>query len=78
MSAVFLNTLKYSFAEGANTAIYFLKRIPFIGKKIPDSLYAHSGAKQIIGIIAFIFSIFLCGTSVESVYDRIVADVVGR
>lgn len=57
MSAVFLNTLKYSFAEGANTAIYFLKRIPFIGKKIPDSLYAHSGAKQIIGIIAFIFSI---------------------
>ena len=57
MSAIFLNTLKYKYAEGANIAIYFLKRIPVIGKKIPDSLYSHSGAKQVIGIIAFILGI---------------------
>lgn len=51
MISTFINSYKVSFTEKANTFIYFLKRIPLIGKKIPDSLYKKTNAKLIIGLI---------------------------
>jgi hypothetical protein len=51
MISTFVNSFKVSFAEQANTFIFFLKRIPFLGKKIPDNLYKRTQAKLILGII---------------------------
>ena len=51
MINTFINSFKVSFAEQANTFIYFLKRIPIVGKKIPDSVYKKTKAKLIIGVI---------------------------
>jgi len=58
MISTFINSFKVSFVEKANTFIYFLKRLPFIGKKIPDSLYKRTQAKLVIGIISMILGIF--------------------
>lgn len=58
MIRTFINSFNVAFAESANTLIYFLKRVPFIGKKIPDSLYKQTQAKLIIGIISEILGIF--------------------
>lgn len=58
MNRTFTNSFKVSFAENANTFIYFLKRIPFIGKKIPESLYKQTNIKIILGIIREILGIF--------------------
>ncbi|MCM8709532.1 hypothetical protein M2651_00660 [Clostridium sp. SYSU_GA19001] len=58
MIRTFIASFKVSFAENANTFIHFLKRVPLIGKKIPDSLYKETGAKLFVGIVSQIFSIF--------------------
>ena len=51
MISTFLNSFKVSFVKEANTFIYFLKRLPIIGKRIPNSLYKRTDSKLIIGII---------------------------
>ena len=58
MISTFINSFKVSFALQANTFIYLLKRIPLVGKKIPDNLYKKTKAKLIIGIIREIFGVF--------------------
>ncbi|NNU76662.1 hypothetical protein [Clostridium estertheticum] len=58
MISTFINSFKVSFAEQANTFIYFLKRIPLLGKKIPDNLYEKTHAKLIIGVIREILGVF--------------------
>ncbi len=67
MVRTFLNTYKVSFAEHANIFIYFLKKLPFIGKKIPEELYRKTTAKLVIGIILEIFS-FLFGFVGKAIY----------
>ncbi|MBL4936520.1 hypothetical protein JK636_12205 [Clostridium sp. YIM B02515] len=58
MYRTFINSFKVSFAEGANQFIYFLKRIPLIGKKIPEKLYKKTDAKLTIGIISQVLGLF--------------------
>ncbi|MBU5484543.1 hypothetical protein KQI86_09390 [Clostridium sp. MSJ-11] len=53
----FINSFKVSFAENANIFIYFLKRIPVIGKRIPEKLYKQTRAKIVFGIIKEILGI---------------------
>ncbi len=57
MIRTFINSFKVSFAESANTFIYFLKRVPFLGKKIPDRLYKETQTKLILGIIREILGV---------------------
>lgn len=57
MISTFTNNFKVSFAEKSNTFIYFLKRIPLVGKKIPDNLYKRTHAKLIIGLIREILGV---------------------
>jgi hypothetical protein len=57
MKRTLINSFKVSFAEGANTFIYFLGRIPLIGKKIPVSLYGYTEAKIALGVIYELFRI---------------------
>jgi hypothetical protein len=58
MLRTFITSFNVSFAESANTFIHFLKRIPLIGKKIPDSLYKGTDIKIFIGVVSQIFGIF--------------------
>jgi hypothetical protein len=39
MVSTFVNSFKFSFTQNANISIYFLNRIPLVGKKIPERLY---------------------------------------
>lgn len=62
-----LNTFKVSymvsFTEDANSLIYWLRKLPIIGKKISPNLYSASEAKNVLGVIGFIIHIlykFLC------------------
>lgn len=57
MISTFINSFKVSFAERANTFIYFLKRIPVLGKKIPENLYKRTHAKLVIGVIREILGV---------------------
>ncbi|MBZ9606516.1 hypothetical protein G9F73_001505 [Clostridium estertheticum] len=57
MISTFINSFKVSFAEQANTFIYFLKRIPILGKKIPENLYKRTHAKLVIGVIREILGV---------------------
>ncbi|MGH4126291.1 MAG: hypothetical protein ACREV6_25600 [Clostridium sp.] len=57
MINTFINSFKVSFVEQANTFIYFLKRIPLLGKKIPDNIYKKTHAKIIIGVIREILGV---------------------
>lgn len=52
MIRTFISSFNVSFSESVNTFIYFLKRVPLIGKKVPDSLYKKTKAKIVIGIIS--------------------------
>lgn len=67
MIRTFVNSFKVSFAESANQFIYFLKRIPIIGKKVPDKVYRQTDAKLIIGIIREIIGV-LTGFIKKSLY----------
>lgn len=58
MNRTFINSYKVSFAEGGNAFIYYIKRIPFIGKKIPDSLYKETQLKITFGVIRKILGVF--------------------
>ncbi|GAA0182454.1 hypothetical protein SH2C18_48300 [Clostridium sediminicola] len=57
MINTFLASFKVSFATGGNTFIYFLKRVPLLGKVISDNLYKETNIKIVLGIISEIFSI---------------------
>ena len=59
MVRTFVNSFKVSYAQNANIFIYFLKRVPLIGKKIPEKLYKQTQAKIILGIISGIWGL-LC------------------
>lgn len=52
MFRAFVNSFKVSFTQNANITIYFLKRLPLVGKKIPEKLYKQTKAKIILGIIS--------------------------
>lgn len=41
-------------STGANWLIYFLKRIPFVGKIIPDRIYGNLPLKKILAVVAAI------------------------
>lgn len=58
MNRTFINSYKVSFAEGGNAFIYRLKRIPVIGKKIPESLYKETQLKITFGILHEILGVF--------------------
>ncbi|MEQ8154946.1 MAG: hypothetical protein ABRQ25_08710 [Clostridiaceae bacterium] len=53
-----MNGYKVTFAQSANAMIYFLKRIPVVGKKIPDSIYKQTTIKSELAVISEIFKIF--------------------
>lgn len=57
MLSTFINSYKVSFVEDANVLIHFLKRIPLIGKKIPDKLYGQTDTKLIIGVIRQVLNV---------------------
>ena len=57
MFNTFINSYKVSFAENANIFISFLKRVPIIGKKFPDSLYGRTDIKLKIGLISTVANI---------------------
>lgn len=57
MIRTFISSFNVSYAESANTFIHFLKRVPLIGKKVPDSLYKETKAKIVIGIISQILGV---------------------
>lgn len=57
MFKFFLTSFSLSFAENANVAIYSLKKMPLLGKRLPDSLYRQKTAKLILGIIRYVFGI---------------------
>ncbi|MBU3146401.1 hypothetical protein [Clostridium sp. CF012] len=57
MINTFINSFKVTFVERANTFIYFLKRVPLLGKKIPDNIYKKTHAKIVIGIIREILGV---------------------
>ncbi|MDD6794442.1 MAG: hypothetical protein PUE01_03365 [Clostridiaceae bacterium] len=58
MFKTFINSFNVSFVEGANTSIYYLRKIPIIGKKIPERIYAETDGKIIYGIIKLILAFF--------------------
>lgn len=57
MNKTFINSFNVKFAQDANKLIYYLKKIPILGKKIPNSLYKKTEAKLILGVIGEILSI---------------------
>ncbi|SHH52049.1 hypothetical protein [Clostridium grantii] len=59
MINTFLATFKVNFAISGNTFIYFLKKLPLIGKKIPDKLYNETEMKIVLGVIGKLFKISL-------------------
>ncbi|MFT5875063.1 MAG: hypothetical protein ACI8WT_004043 [Clostridium sp.] len=71
MISTFINSFKVSFVEQANTFIYFLKRVPLLGKKVSDNLYKRTRAKLIIGIISRILGV-IGGFAGKAVYLGII------
>lgn len=67
MIRTFTSTYKFAFAKRANTFIYFIKKIPILGKKIPENLYGETNIKMILGIIFEILS-FLFGFIRKAIY----------
>ncbi|WMM26109.1 hypothetical protein RBU61_05385 [Tissierella sp. MB52-C2] len=59
MNRTFINSFKVEFARNANKLIYYLKKVYFIGKKIPDNLYERTKAKLILGVISKILNIIM-------------------
>jgi|GEM_PF-4242663 len=41
----------------ANLVVYYLQKLPLVGKRIPDRLYAKLGAKKILSAAAFLLSL---------------------
>lgn len=67
MLKAFLNTYKVAFAERANGFIYYLKKLPLVGKKISEGLYKGTEVKLILGIVATAFG-FIFGFLRKTLY----------
>lgn len=67
MIRTFLNSFKVSFAENANIFIFFLRRLPILGKRIPERLYKENEAKLVIGVIREVLGIIF-GFLAKSLY----------
>src|SRR5690554_4023724 len=52
MLKALLLSIQVSFTISVNFLIHFLKMIPGLGKKIPDSLFQLTKAKQILSVLA--------------------------
>lgn len=59
MIRTFSNSFKVSFAENANTFIHFLKKLPIVGKKIPDTLYKETNVKVALGVVGKIIGLLI-------------------
>lgn len=71
MLNTFLNSFNVSFAEGGNIFIYRLKRIPIIGKRIPQSWYKQTNIKLAFGFIQLLLSLF-SGFLTKGIYIALV------
>ncbi len=67
--------MQIAFAEEINKFIYTLKNIPFIGKYIPEELYARVSLKRALGVFAGICSIF--GDILKKLFYFIFIIVIG-
>ncbi len=45
-------------SENANQLIYYIKRLPIIGKHLPDSLYANLSMKKVLAVVAAVLKFF--------------------
>lgn len=59
MIKTFVTSFKISFVQNANTSIYFLQRVPFIGKKMPETLYKQVSLKLVFGTISQVLSLLI-------------------
>ena len=59
MFNIFTKVYQISFAQTINMWIYYIKRLPLLGKHIPETLYKSTGSKtvlaNIIRVLTFIF-----------------------
>lgn len=67
MLKAFINTYKVAFAEKANGFIYYLKKLPLIGKKISEGLYKATEVKLILGFVVTAFA-FIFGFLGKAIY----------
>lgn len=67
MLKAFINTYKVAFAERSNGFIYYLKKLPLIGKKISEGLYRATEVKLILGFVATAFA-FIFGFLGKAIY----------
>ncbi|WP_392486908.1 hypothetical protein ACER0A_000670 [Haloimpatiens sp. FM7315] len=67
MNNTFKNSFKVEFAQSANKLIYYLKKIPIIGKLFRDSLYKKTEIKLILGVIGKILA-FIGGFLYKAFY----------
>lgn len=67
MLKAFINTYKVAFAERANGFIYYLKKLPLIGKKISEGLYKATEVKLILGFVVTAF-MFIFGFLGKAIY----------
>ena len=67
MFKVFFKTYEISLAQKFNMFIYYTKKIPFLGNKMPNTLYNTSDLKLVLSIIIRIFS-FLLGFAKKLIY----------
>ena len=59
MFNTFVTTYKVSLTERFNSLVYFVKKIPLIGKKVPDKLYSITKGKEVLAWIWIILDILL-------------------
>ncbi len=45
------------FVQQVNVLLYYVRKLPFVGKKIPYHLYGETDAKKVLGALAIIFSV---------------------
>lgn len=67
MLKAFINTYKVAFAERANGFIYYLKKLPLIGKRISEGIYKATEVKLILGLVVAAFS-FIFGFLSKAIY----------
>ena len=67
MFKVFFKTYEISLAQKINMLIYYTKKIPILGKKIPNTIYNTGELKFVLSIIIRIFS-FLFGFAKKFLY----------
>lgn len=56
MFDTFMTSLKYSFVEKGNMTLYYLSKLPLIGRKVVYKFYKETNGKIIFGTIGFFFN----------------------